>query len=53
MKRSKVVFCETLADFDLGHDDDAVWQAQDFGCLGLTFHHKRNTLWTSTKCDET
>ena len=34
---SKMVFCETVAEFDLGHDDDSVWRAQDFGCLGLNF----------------
>ena len=34
---SKIVFCETVAEFDLGHDDDSVWRAQDFGCLGLNF----------------
>ena len=42
-------FCETVVICDLGHDDDSVWQVQDFGCLGLIFRGRRNTLQTSTK----
>ena len=37
LKGSKVAFCETVVEFDLGHGDDSVWQVQDFGCLGLIF----------------
>ena len=34
---SKVSFCETVAEFDIGHDDD-------FSCLGLIFCGGRSTL---------
>ena len=34
---SKVSFCETVVEFDIGHDDD-------FSCLGLIFCGGRSTL---------
>ena len=34
LKGLKIAFCETVVEFDLGHDDDSAWQALDFGCLG-------------------
>jgi hypothetical protein len=40
----KIAFCETVVEFDLERDDDSVWQAQDFGCLGRFFRGMRNTL---------
>ena len=33
----KIAFCETVVEFDLGHDDYSVWQVHHFGCLGLIF----------------
>jgi hypothetical protein len=33
LKGLKIAFCETVVEFDLGHDDDSAWQALDFGCL--------------------
>ena len=44
LKGLKVSFCETVIIFDLRHDDDSVWQAQHFGCLGLIFRGRRSTL---------
>ena len=44
LKGSKASFCETVVGFDLGHDDDSVWQVRHFGCLGLIFHGRRCTL---------
>ena len=43
-KRSKVSFCEPVVMFDFGHDDDSVWEAQHFECLGLSFRGRRSTL---------
>ena len=43
-KGFKNAFSETVVEFDLGHDDDSVWQVQDFGCLGLIFRGRRSTL---------
>ena len=40
----KIAFCETVVEFDLGHDDYSVWQVQHFGCLGLIFRGRRSTL---------
>ena len=37
-------FCETVFVFDLGHDDDSVWQVRHFGCLELIFRGAHNTL---------
>ena len=37
LKGSKISFCETVFVFDLGHDDDSVWQVRRFGCLRLIF----------------
>ena len=37
-------FCETVVEFDLGHVDDSVKQVRHFGCLGLNFRGRRNTL---------
>ena len=34
---SKVLFCETVVEFDIGHDDA-------FSCLGLIFCGGRSTL---------
>ena len=39
---SKASFCETVVIFDLGHDDDSVWQ--HFGCLGFIFRGSGSTL---------
>ena len=44
LQGSKIAFCEIVVEFDLGHDDDSVWQAQDFGCLRLIFRGRRSTL---------
>ncbi len=49
LKGFKIAFCETVVDFDFGHDDDFVWQAQYFDDLGLVFRGRRSTSWTSTK----
>jgi len=46
-ERFQITFCETVIKFDLGHDDDSMWQ--DFGCLGLIFRSRRSTLQASTK----
>ena len=48
-KSSGVSFCEPVVIFDLGHDDDSVWQVLHFECLELIFRGKRNTSKTSTK----
>ena len=51
-KGFKNAFSETVVEFDLGHDDDSVWQVQDFGCLGLIFSWQAQYfvgLNTSTK----
>ena len=37
LDRVEIAFCEIVFEFDLGHDDEFVWQTQDFGCLGLIF----------------
>ena len=31
LKGSKISFRETVVEFDLEHDDNSAWQAQDFG----------------------
>ena len=53
LKGSKIAFCESVVEFDSGYDNDSVWQAQDFGCLGFIFRGRRNTLSISTKVVET
>ena len=44
LKGSRISFCHAVVEFDLGHDDDSVWQLQHFGCLGLIFRARRRTL---------
>ena len=37
------IICDAV-EFDLGHNDDSVWQARHFECIGLIFRGRRNTL---------
>ena len=47
LKGSKIMFCENV-ELDFGQDDDSMWQAQHFRCLGLIFRGRRNTLLAET-----
>ena len=45
VKGSKIVFCEAVVEFDLGHDDDSVWQVPSVGCLGPICRGRHSTQW--------
>ena len=44
LKGMKIVFCETVVECALKHDDDFVWHAGDFGCLEFVLRCGRGTL---------